>query len=239
MLRSRAIYNWKPGNRGRMNRFYGQFIQHGNLCFDLGAHVGNRTRSWRDLGAKVIAIEPQPRCLSLLHTRFGQDGQVVILPKAVAANPGKLTLYINAGSPTISTLRDRSWQEMMAGYSNRNENWDEELVVQTTNLDELVEQYGRPDFCKIDVEGFELEVLKGLHQPLPHLSLEFFSEELESLQEVIHYLEQLGNYQYNFSLREQHRFELPEYTSSANLLVALSRTHSHVVSGDIYARLSP
>ena len=116
MLRSRAVYDWKPGNRSRMVRFYRQFIQPGDLCFDLGAHVGNRTRSWRDLGARVISIEPQPRCLDVLNNRFGRDKHVVIVPKAVASTARELTFHINPGSPTISTLRDRSWQEMMAGY---------------------------------------------------------------------------------------------------------------------------
>ena len=238
MLRSRAVYDWKPGNRSRMVRFYRQFIQPGDLCFDLGAHVGNRTRSWRDLGARVISIEPQPRCLNILNNRFGRDEHVVIVPKAVASTARELTFHINPGSPTISTLRDRSWQEMMAGYSHRNERWDEQIQVQTITLDDLVDQYGQPAFCKIDVEGFELEVLKGLHRPLPHLSLEFFSKDLEPLHDIILYLNQLGRYEYNFSLREQHRFELPEYTSADRLMTELSRTRTRVISGDIYARHS-
>ncbi len=236
ILRSRAIYFWKPGNLRRMRRFYQAFIQPGDLCFDLGAHLGNRTTVWRQLGARIVAVEPQPRCVDALQRRFGGDQNVFILPMAVTRQSGRAILHINSASPTISTLRDATWQKYMAGFSSRNENWSERIDVPTCTLEDLIHKYGVPAFCKIDIEGSELDVLHGLHRPLPHLSIEFFSEDLQTAHDLIDRLESLGSYSYNFSLREQHRMGFKAYQSRVVLMQALSKTRETVISGDIYAK---
>lgn len=59
MARSLAMYYGIPFRAARLRRFYGQFVRPGDLCFDVGAHAGNRVRAWRALGARVLAIEPQ------------------------------------------------------------------------------------------------------------------------------------------------------------------------------------
>lgn len=236
IVRSRAIYYWKPGNLRRMRRFYQAFVRPKDLCFDLGAHLGNRTAVWRQLGARVVAVEPQPRCIQALEHQFAKDASVTILPVAVSGHSGEATFYINSGSPTISTLRDRPWQEHMAGYSSRHESWDRAIVVRTKTLEDLIREYGVPAFCKIDIEGSELDVLSGLNQPLPHLSVEFFSEDLQAAQDILDRLEQLGTYTYNYSLREQHRMRFSDYRSRSALMDALAETRSTVISGDIYAK---
>lgn len=235
-MRSRAIYYWKPGNLQRMWTFYKPFIQPGDLCFDLGAHIGNRTAVWRKLGARVIAVEPQPRCIRELKSRFGKDSSVTILPIGMSRESGEAILHINSGSPTISTLREPAWQTHMANYSSKTETWDEEVSIQTKTLDDLIAEYGTPAFCKIDVEGFELEVLQGLHQPLPHLSVEFFSQDLKAAWMVLDRLEHLGSYRYNYSLREQHDMRFKRYQPRNELVEALSGLSDEVISGDIYAK---
>ncbi|MCF8236666.1 MAG: FkbM family methyltransferase [Saprospiraceae bacterium] len=236
ILRSRAIYYWKPGNLRRMRLFYQAFIQTGDLCFDLGAHLGNRTTVWRQLGAIVVAVEPQPRCVEELQRRFAEDTQVTILPAAITRHSGSATLHINSASPTISTLRDDAWQSHMARFSSRNERWDECIEIPTCTLEDLIREYGLPAFCKIDIEGSELDVLRGLLQPLPHLSIEFFSEDLQEAFAVLDRLEYLGTYVYNYSLREQHRMQFSAYQSREKLVQAISNTRSTVISGDIYAK---
>ena len=71
--RSLAIYHGIPGRRARLTRFYRQFLDPGDVAFDIGAHVGSRVRAWRRLGVRVIAVEPQPDCLRVLRVLYGRD----------------------------------------------------------------------------------------------------------------------------------------------------------------------
>src|SRR5438094_10022684 len=73
IARSLAMYHGIPGRHRRMVRFYGQFLGPGDLGFDIGAHVGGRVRAWRRLGARVLAVEPQPDCLRVLRLLYGRD----------------------------------------------------------------------------------------------------------------------------------------------------------------------
>ena len=88
IARSLAMYYGIPLRARRLRRFYAQFVQPGTLCFDVGAHAGNRVRCWRQLGARVIAIEPQADFVRLLRWLYGRDDGVEIVPLAVGAQPG-------------------------------------------------------------------------------------------------------------------------------------------------------
>ena len=86
--RSLVMYYGIPLRRRKMAKFYGQFIGRNSLCFDIGAHVGNRVRTWLDIGAKIVAVEPQPRFVSVLRNLYGRKLEVTILPVGVAEKSG-------------------------------------------------------------------------------------------------------------------------------------------------------
>src|SRR5512137_2825042 len=167
LLRSELIYVWKPFSRGKLRRFYSQFVQPGALCFDIGAHLGSRSRAFLDLGARVIAVEPQPQCAAYLRKRWGGERRFTLIPKAIGAQPGIAALHINRMNPTISTLAPDSWRRAMAAAAAQREDWDHRVEVEVITLNLLIEEYGLPDFCKIDVEGFEEQALAGMSHPLP------------------------------------------------------------------------
>ena len=108
IARSLAMYYGIPFRARRLRRFYAQFVQPGSLCFDVGAHAGNRVRCWRQLGARVIAIEPQADFVRLLHWLYGRDDKVEIVPLAVGAKPGYADLLVSERTPTVTTL-SREW----------------------------------------------------------------------------------------------------------------------------------
>jgi FkbM family methyltransferase len=237
LLRSELIYIWKPFVRRRLLRFYRQFVHPGALSFDIGAHLGSRSRAFLDLGARVIALEPQPLCAAYLQKHLGGDRRFTLIPKAIGAQPGIATLHINRMNPTISTLAPDAWRRAMAAGAALRERWDHRVDVEVTTLDRLLEEYGLPHFCKIDVEGFEEQALAGLSHPLPALSFEFISFEKARALACIRRLMRLGAYRFNWSLRESLRLDIPSWVDAPRAEQMLRALGPQIVSGDIYARL--
>jgi FkbM family methyltransferase len=236
-LRSELIYVWNPFTRRRLLRFYRQFVHPGALSFDIGAHLGSRSRAFLDLGARVIALEPQPQCAAYLQKRWGGERRFTLIAKAVGAQPGMATLHINRLNPTISTLAPDSWRRAMAAAAEWPERWDHPVEVEVITLDRLIEEYGLPHFCKIDVEGFEEQALAGLSHPIPSLSFEFISFEKDRALACIRRLMCLGIYRFNWSRRERLRLESPSWVNAPGVEQMLHAWGAGIVSGDIYARL--
>ena len=236
-LRSRVIYDASPFRKLRLINFYRQFIRPGDLCFDLGAHTGNHSLAWLQLGAKVIAVEPQPAFAGFITGRLARFPHKIILetkkPSGLA-NPGKQILNIASGNPTLSTLSEK-WIEVIREFGDRLQ-WDEELEVEVTTLERLVITYGLPSFCKIDVEGYEENVLSGLSSTLPALSFEFFPTTPDRTANCIGRLVQLGDYRFNCSFRESYKF-LSSQWQEGDRMIAGIRDYDQRKSGDIYAVL--
>ncbi|GAB4579504.1 MAG: hypothetical protein Fur0022_22420 [Anaerolineales bacterium] len=236
LLRSLLIYHAIPGRIHRLTRFYAQFLKPGDLCFDIGAHAGNHTRALRRLQARVIAVEPQPAFAALLRRLYRSDSEVTLLAQALGAEPGPRTLFISHRTPTVTTL-SATWADQVRtdpGFSRVH--WDDALQVEVTTLDTLIQTYGLPAFCKIDVEGYELEVLRGLSHPLPLLSFEYLPATREIALACLDRLAELGNYTYNWSIGEQMQLT-PHWvppTQAAHYLQTLPPTARE---GNLYAKI--
>ncbi len=237
LMKSVAMYYWKPFNQRRLRKFYRQFIQSGALCFDIGAHVGNRTMAWSALGARIIAVEPQPVCAAYLKRRFSNNPAVTIVDEAVGQTPGNQIMHISSANPTISTLSDEVWRtqiQMDARYPVR---WDDRVQVPVTTLDTLISRFGLPDFCKIDVENAEYEVLLGLTQPVQALSFEYYPPALKRTLLSIERLGHLGPYRFNWSLGESLRLQSPDWVDVDTLKRHITGYTSRREYGDIYAKI--
>jgi FkbM family methyltransferase len=180
----------------RTLRFYSSVITPRHLCFDVGAHTGDRVRVFRKLGARVVAVEPQPAMVKELRERWGTDPDVTIEATAAGAEVGSSELRLNTSFSSLATL-DEAWRSSgrFAGTS-----WGGSVTVPVTKLDELIKTHGVPDFCKIDVEGFEREVLRGLSRPLPLVSFEFTIEFIDRARECFDILSERGPIEANVSL---------------------------------------
>ena len=231
------IYYGLPFHHQALTRIYAPFIKPGDLCFDIGAHLGDRVRAWSKLGASVIALEPHPGMLSWLRRWYGHQPNVTLIEQAVGAQAGSTTLWISRLTPSVSTTSKEWLTTVQTNRRFAGVRWDEQIPVNVTTLDVLITQYGKTAFCKIDVEGAELEVLQGLSHTLPALSFEYIPAKIDIALGCIQRLGQLGHYEYNWRVSELPRLRSPAWLNSQEMSKNLSRMPKDSNSGDVYARL--
>lgn len=231
--RSLRLYYGDPARAEAMDRLYRPFVPAGALAFDIGAHVGDRVASFRRLGARVVAVEPQPalhRTLRLLH---GRDAGVTLLGTAVGRAPSRATLRINTANPTISTLSDAFIEASRGAPGWQGEAWPDSAEVEVTTLDALIAAHGRPAFIKLDIEGFEAEALAGLTQRVAALSFEFTTIQRPVAQACLARCTTLGFTRFNAALGESQ--QLGDWRSAAAMARWLDALPHEANSGDVYA----
>ena len=207
-------------------------VQPGDLVFDVGANIGSKAQEFLKQGARVVCFEPQPECVHRLRERFADWAAVHIEEVGLADKPGDLELSLCSTAPTISTFAEEWKRGRFSEYS-----WGKKISVKVTTLDRMIERYGRPKFCKIDVEGFELSVLKGLSQPIPYLAFEFTIEFIENAQSCVAYLQVLGYQEFNFVLGERRSLSLSDWVGPDVLFNFIHQQKDELLWGDIYARM--
>lgn len=237
--RSLAIYYGRPWQFAVMDGFYRRFLRPGDLAFDLGAHVGNRIRSWRKLGARVVAVEPQPAMVRALRLLYGRDPQVTILAAAIASGDRPVALHLNLVNPTISTTSGGFIAAAAAAASFQGQQWSEVIEVPAVSLDALIAAHGTPRFVKIDIEGYEAEALQGLSQALPALSVEFVPMHRKVIEAALARLAQLGDYRFNASYGDDMRLLHPQPLALDDIRSWLRTLGDDGPAGDLYASVDP
>jgi FkbM family methyltransferase len=231
------MYHAIPGRHARMAAFYRQFLRRGDLAFDIGAHVGSRVRAWRRIGVRVVAVEPQPDCLRVLRLLYGRNPAVRIVPAAAGARTGRARLAVSSATPTVSSMAPAWIDEVLRDHRFARVRWDRSIEVPVVTLDELITAHGEPAFAKIDVEGFEVDVLSGLTRPLRALSFEYLPPAHDDAVAALDLVAGLGRYRYNYSPVETMRWASSEWVDAAGLIALLDRYRPLGRSGDVYARL--
>jgi FkbM family methyltransferase len=236
VMRSLGVYYLDRSRATAMDRLYSQFVAPGDLVFDVGAHVGDRVAAFRRLGARVVAVEPQPALVRTLNLLYGRGSDVSIEAKAVGRSAGTVALKINVDNPTVSTASDAFVDAAHGAAGWEDQVWDKTIGVPVTTLDALITAHGTPSFIKIDVEGFEEEALAGLTQPVRALSFEFTTLQRDVARACIDRCAALGYERFNSALGESQ--ELGEWRSAEQIARWLEELPHSANSGDIYARLS-
>ena len=242
VMRSLGIYyGWHQRHRSRaMGKLYARFVKRGDLVFDVGAHVGDRVASFLRLGAKVVAVEPQPALASTISVLYEHGfaayfpgGSVVVERKAVGRKTGEVELMINTDNPTISTASNAFIHAARDAPGWQGQRWDKSIRVPMTTLDALIAEHGVPAFIKIDVEGFEEEVLMGLTQPVAALSFEFTTIQRDVARACVDRCAALGLTLFNAAIGESQ--QLGDWRSVEGIGRWLYELPHEANSGDVYA----
>ena len=236
MLRRNVRRYFRPHERERFEReveFYSSIISPGDLVFDVGANIGAKSEVFLALGARVVAFEPQPRCMRELRSRCGASDRLTTVQSAVGAAPGTAKLFLSNHSGEASLVG--SWK---AGEQVG------EIEVPVTTLDAAIATYGVPAFCKIDVEGFELEVLSGLSRSIAMFSLEYHLSD-EDVAKTLACVEQIGRFgvmSFNISFAEDAGFVWDEWVpleAFRTLFPSRVPRTELFQYGDLFVRVAP
>ena len=201
---------------------YRSLLRPGSLCFDVGANIGEKSESLLAVGSRVVAFEPNPQVLPELRARCGSNANWTLVAAALGSGAAISPLYARAGHANSGLFQGG---EVVATYD-----------VPVVTLDAAIRRFGAPAFCKIDVEGWELEVLKGLSEPIPLMSFEFSLSErgVEKTRACLERLAAFGPCRANLTPAETPRFHIPEWMPLAKLLEWFPGDLKRSLPGDPY-----
>jgi FkbM family methyltransferase len=231
---ARSLYrllNHKQLTRFRQElEFYSQLLKPESLCFDVGANIGEKAEILLKTGASVLAFEPLPQCQKELQVRCSYYyDRLKICQNALGAEPGEAELCVYPANAQSSMMEN--WQDKP----------HHKITVPVTTLDMAIARYGKPDYCKIDVEGYELNVLKGLSQAIPLISFEYHlgEREVQTARSCLDYLSQFGDIEINITPSTSMSFMFEKWVSLSEFLQLFPQYFVNLKEyayGDIFVR---
>jgi FkbM family methyltransferase len=218
---------WRTGEL----RFYRGLLGGGGeamLVFDVGANRGQRTDVFLRLGARVVAAEPDEANRRLLARKYHgllRERPVTIVGKAVSDVIGARTMRITSPGSGLNTLSEK-WVRTLGenpGKLGARVEYPLQRSVETTTLAELMDSHGEPRYIKIDVEGHEPQVLRGLARPVDFVSFEAnLPEFLPEAAECVGILDQLSpRGRFNLSERCYRGLDLASWQSASEIVATL------------------
>lgn len=220
-----------------MDKIFNEIIKIGDLVFDVGLNTGDKSNEFLNLGAKVVGFEPQIQCYNYAMNRLGDNGNFSAENIALDKSVGVGKIFIS-NAHTISSMSQEfiteSSKERFSEYR-----WDEGIDINTDTLDNMISKYGTPKFIKIDVEGYEINVLGGLSKPIEYISIEFTPEICSKTLDCIEYVNNLNENKtlYNYRYRNDVEFKYNNWITREEMEDYLkSITDYKFEFGDVYMK---
>lgn len=207
-----------------------------SLIFDVGANKGHKSYLFSKLAKKVVLFEPGSEHLKVLKARFANNSQFIINDCALSSKPGKSDYFSISNNSGYNTLSNKHINTVVTTRGLLNNSSVEKITITTDTLDNFIATCGIPDYIKIDVEGFELEVILGLNVPVPIISFEANLPEFlqESLQ-IIEYLDALSESRYYYNYSIENKLELDEFIPATDFKRLIADTKQQ--SLEVYCKL--
>ncbi|WP_242085159.1 FkbM family methyltransferase [Aestuariivivens sediminis] len=215
----------------KLFRFYKTLINKNDLCFDIGANLGRKSKIFLSLGAKVIAFEPQSSCSKALLKIQNKNKDFTFIRAGVGESNGLEELFIGSHIE-VSTFS----KKFMRFFENEAIYWPHSEPIEVMTLNTILKTYGVPDYCKIDTEGYELKILESLNQPIPFIEFEFTSGFMDETIQIIHKLSSLGPTKWNYILNENPIFKLSNWVSSHEMMALFETLPQYRLHGNLYVK---
>ena len=234
IIRKLRSLNKEVQMKGRRKIFYSKIFSKNDLVFDIGANLGNRTTIFLDIGAKVIAVEPNPQLFIRLKKKYKK---AIVIDKAVGQFKDKVNLYINEASVLSTT--SKKWIETVqisGRFGDLGGKFNNEVEVEQITINNIIDKHGVPKFVKLDTEGTELKIIESLNSSeIGCISFEFaIPESKNDVISSIKKLESIGYKHFNISFGESMEF-LVEKNIDFNSINKLIESLPEMSWGDIYA----
>jgi FkbM family methyltransferase len=206
---------------------YGQFLGSDDLAIDVGANIGEKTEAMLLLGARVISLEPQPKLVREIKARCGHFGdRLSVIQTAAGDHEGHVRLHLRESSAQASLLND--WEGKPIGA----------IDVPLTTLDSIIAKCGVPRLCKIDVEGAEIQVLRGLSHVIELITIEYHTNERGMLLafECISRINGMWSTEINATCAEGSTLMLPKWLAGSDFIDAFPAIVGSNYFGDLLIR---
>ena len=175
------------------------------ILFDIGANRGFYTDANIDKYDLCILVEANPSLCSFLEGKYKNNSKICI-ENVIISNKESETFYIS-NADTISTV-DKEW--ILKSRFTGNYSWQPVEGIPTVSLNSLIQKYGEPLFIKVDVEGYEYNVLQSLTKKVSGLCFEWAEEKKDEILLTLVYLQSLGYTRYGLQFEDSYKYEVKD-----------------------------
>jgi len=214
----------------KRKHFYSKLIKKNDLCFDIGANIGTKCKLFLSLGANVIAFEPQHLCLQSLEKIKQLYKKFEYNQIAIGAENKYDELHL-ANHIEVATFSN----QFINFYTSEKIQWKGKEIVTVKTLNSIIAEFGIPNYCKIDTEGFEFNILSSLSYTIPIIEFEFTEGFFEDTLRIIELLKS-NKTQFNLILNENPKFHINKWVSSEELLKVILNLPRKELHGNIFVK---
>jgi FkbM family methyltransferase len=186
--------------------------------FDIGTNKGYFTDEYISTypNCEIVCIEANPDLCNYLVQKYNNNKNIYVYHYLVSNESNKdIDFYINFGCDGVSTA-SKNWINN-SRFSN-SKTWSNAISIESISLDDLIENTFQPDIIKIDVEGYENTVIRGLTRKVGIIQFEWAEEELESIKDTCNYLQSIGYSEFAYMFGDTPYSHIPsEFTILENL----------------------
>lgn len=182
------------------------------LALDIGSFTGDSVVGIQSMGYKhIVCIEPDPHNFDKLKSNYGKNATITLIKKAVSDKSEEIIkLCSTRNLPFLNSL-DPKWLTKTRHNQFYRPNQYEEVDVETITIPDIIELVGKsPDYIKIDVEGWEKQVIRCIKEKPELVSFEWISERLDDNLSCISMLRDLGFSKFYICMGEELPLEIDE-----------------------------